>query len=205
MYVFLSNIFYRFSLTPIFKKLDAFIPALSLLGTFRNLRCFSFMFHKRQRKFLNKIPTPVCFFLLYIYIVNICFLSNRFYVFYWRQFSKSWTPSFLPYPCSVGWSLRLFFVYFPQKKPQRSTWDTNPCVFLFIIYIYSKCMFFEWDIFMSFHWRQFSKSWTPSFLPYPCSVHRLNLLFCWLLHNQHKADLNDITNPCVFLFIILYY
>ena len=32
MYVFLSKVFSKFMLTPILKKLDAFIPALSLLG-----------------------------------------------------------------------------------------------------------------------------------------------------------------------------
>ena len=31
MHVFLSTIFCKFLLTPIFKKLDAFIPAISLL------------------------------------------------------------------------------------------------------------------------------------------------------------------------------
>ena len=71
MYVFLSVIFYKFLLTPIFKKLDAFIPALFLLRKallfFRLFR----VFHGKSFRKVKLIPTPVCFFLLY-YIYSKC-------------------------------------------------------------------------------------------------------------------------------------
>ena len=62
-------------------------------------------------------------------------------ILYWRQFSKSWTPSFLPYSCSwniiVGWQFRV-----TPLSTDNDIVDTNPCVFLFIIlYIVNVCFF----------------------------------------------------------------
>ena len=65
MYVFLSDIFYKFLLTPIFKKLDAFIPALSLLLNLFLSGLFTVCVPQTKDQTKKVVPTPVCFFLLY--------------------------------------------------------------------------------------------------------------------------------------------
>ena len=79
MYVFLSEIFCKLLLTPILKKLDAFIPALSLL-----LRLFvnwPLLFCVSTKRPVNKqlIPTPVCFFLLYYSISNNMYVTQNYF------------------------------------------------------------------------------------------------------------------------------
>ena len=82
-----------FLLTPIFKKLDAFIPALSLLANYYFSALLFCCLQQNEQKSSNITP-PVCFFLLY-YIYSKCmyFWVTCFMDFHWRQFSKSWTPS----------------------------------------------------------------------------------------------------------------
>ena len=78
MYVFLSVTFYKFSLTPIFKKLGAFIPALSLLGIDRSL-LFLFSYRKQKKKEAIVVPTPVCFFLLYYSISSNMYITQNYF------------------------------------------------------------------------------------------------------------------------------
>ena len=68
MYVFLSSIFYRFSLTPIFKKLDAFIPALSLLGTYVPSLAFLYVLHTKNQRWYVNDTNPCVFLFIILYI-----------------------------------------------------------------------------------------------------------------------------------------
>ena len=73
------------------------------------------------------------------------------------------------------------FLFFVSKKHKNSSKidESTPVCFFLLYYIYSKCMYFWVVYFTDFRWRQFSKSWTPSFLPYPCSALTYHLwLFC---------------------------
>ena len=79
MYVFLSRAFYKFSLTPIFKKLDAFIPALLLLGARFSLYCLYLYSPNTQYKEKRDVPTPVCFFLFYYSISNNMYTSQNYF------------------------------------------------------------------------------------------------------------------------------
>ena len=141
MHVFLSDTFYKFSLAPIFKKLDAFIPALSLLLN-DSLLVFVFVTLQQNQQRIDSIPTPVCFFLLYYIYSKHMFLSNGFYVFDWRQFSKSWTPSFLPYPCSVILFYFCYcFLFSTKNKAEIKKWYQPLCVsFYYIILLITKCI-----------------------------------------------------------------
>ena len=101
-------------ITPIFKKLDAFIPALSLLLPTFVIALICFMYHKAQSN--NKRHyQPLCVSFYYIYIVNVyisvCIIFTEFH---WRQFSKSWTSSFLPYPCSLPFTALLHLFCCPK-------------------------------------------------------------------------------------------
>ena len=133
--------------TPIFKKLDAFIPALSLLDLLFHLCCFTAVFHTTYSIDEKVIPTPVCFFLLYIYIVNVCFF------FEWHIFYKfSLTPifkklaAFIPALSLLGKNVyRLFFhlhIPYANTSNRRFVIPTPVCFFLlYYIYIVNVCLF----------------------------------------------------------------
>ena len=172
-------------------SLSTFLCVLWLLSTIKA--------HKET----YKIPTPVCFFLLY-YIYSKCmyFWVEHLSPFYWRQFSKSWTPSFLPYPCSLSIFLLAFFVAYPLQKQEEKYVIPTPVCFFLLYYIYSKCMFFWMSCFTNFRWRQFSKSWTLSFLPYPCSwTFDIMLFICYCSTITTAWYQTRIPTPvCFFLF-----
>ena len=137
----MSGVFYKFTLTPIFKKLDAFIPALSLLRSSLLCVLFNCVIQYTQQRF-KCIPTPVCFFLLhYIYSKYMFFWVTCFASFPWRQFSKSWTPSFLPYPCSEPSFTFFIFCRHPPSKKQKVKDVYQPlCVsFYYIILLVTTC------------------------------------------------------------------
>ena len=71
---------------------------------------------------------------------SVLILSNMFYRR--RQFSKSWTPSFLPYSCSVIHLHFLLFFSIPKKHQKVQMKRYQPLCVSFYYYIYSKCMFF---------------------------------------------------------------
>ena len=135
MYVFLSDVFYKVSLAPIFKKLDAFIPALSLLANYIFcLLLFSISQQHQTEDIIWYQPLCVSFYYI-IYIVNVCiFECTIFTNFHWRQFSKSWTPSFLPYSApGVFYFFACFLAFRTKTIKEIKNEITNPCVFLFII------------------------------------------------------------------------
>ena len=132
------------------------------------------------------------------------FLRRVFHIFIWRQFSKSWEPSFLPYPCS---KLRFCFVIFgcfPKTTKQKRRRYQPLCVSFYYI-IYSKYMFF-WVIRFEFYCcRQFSKSWTPSLLPYPCSsVVFSHGYFFVFAHKKPWEKTTRYQPPCVSFYYIIY-
>ena len=126
-----------------------------------------------------------------------------FYIFYWRQFSKSWTSSFLPYPCSAPLLLLAFWLVFPtQFKASKSKVYQPLCVSFYYI-IYSKCIYYYVKYSYMLHWRQFSKSWTPSFLPYPCSL--MPTHFCYLISVLNQTtEMSSHINPPVCFFLLYY-
>ena len=131
-------------------------------------------------------------------------MSNLFYVFNWRHFSKSWTPSFLPYPCSSGCLLTgLYCFVYPQNGQLTNSLYQPLCVsFYYIIYIVS--IRFLSNMLYKNNWRQFSKSWAPSFLPYPCSVHNFQLCFIVVLF-QNNSTVENYKIPTPVCFFLLYY
>ena len=123
--------------TPIFKKLDAFIPALSLLDLLFHLCCFTAVFHTTYSIDEKVIPTPVCFFFLYIYSKCMFFWVTYFLqIFTNANFQKAGRL----HSCLImlGNSFLISFLFYgSHKKQTRSkTRCTNPCVFLFIILYY---------------------------------------------------------------------
>ena len=193
-------------LAPIFKKLDAFIPALSLLPCFTHTCLDIFVTSNIYASMSKVIPTPVCFFLLY-YIYSKCmyFWVHCFTDFHWRQFSKSWTPSFLPYPCSLRlWHLSFCIVVSNNTKTDAIN-CTNPCVFLFIIlYIYSKCMYFWVHYFYKFSLTPIFKK-LDAFIPALSLLGTLLLLFCFVLCIQNKTAEVKRNVPTPVCFFLLYY
>ena len=153
---------------------------------------------------------PACVFLSNItlyYIVNACFFECYIFTdFRWRRFSKSWTPSFLPYPCSVPLLCPcICFVCSTQNIQWQSKDVPTPVCFFLLYYIYSKYMYFWVNYFTSFRWRQFSKSWAPSFLPYPCScTYFINSRLFVVLQTTHMR-VNKVGLPTPVCFFLLYY
>ena len=136
--------FAYFTLPSILKKLDAFIPALSLLGKLHFFALLCLLLRtKRAKKWSDTNPCVFLFIILYIYSEHMFFWVMYFLNFRWRQFSKSWTPSFLPYPCSETSSILFIFWRHPPSKKQRIEDVYQPlCVsFYYIIYIVSICFF----------------------------------------------------------------
>ena len=200
--------FYRFSLTPIFKKLGAFIPALSLLRTFALSLYLFCVFHAKHTVTKQRCTNPCVFLfiILYIYSKYMYFWVNYFTSFRWRQFSKSWTPSFLPYPCSCTYFInsRLFVVLQTTHMRVNKVGLPTPVCFFLLYYIYSKCMYFWVKYFLNLCWRQFSKSWTSSFLPYPCSIIIISVwLLLLFLNNTKQRWWWDVSTPVCFF--LLYY
>ena len=150
---------------------------------------------------------PLCVSFYYIiYSKHMYFWIKHFTCFRWRQFSKSWTPSFLPYPCSVhSFFFALFFCVPIGTQKGKEKWIQTPlCVsFYYIIYIVSVCFYAMCR--MSFPWRQFSKSWTPSFLPYPCSLIKLILPgFCVVPQKSRQDKFKRYQPLCVSFYYIIY-
>ena len=71
--------FYVTHMTPIFKKLDAFIPALSLLRNYFFLYCLYLILKYTIQKEVVIIPTPVCFFLLYYSISSNMYVTQNYF------------------------------------------------------------------------------------------------------------------------------
>ena len=154
---------------------------------------------------INEDNQPLCVSFYYIiYIVNICFLRTIFSPFYvWRQFSKSWTPSFLPYTARSASYLSAVVLCFPQNKAGKIIrWYQPLCVSFYYI-IYSKCMLF-WECFLSFTFdANFQKAGRLHSCLIPAPVIWFSaFFFCY--SQKMKAENQSDTNPCVFLFIILY-
>ena len=207
MYVFLRDILCVFTWRQFSKSwTPSFLPYPCSLVKF--ILMLFLNYHKQHQNKLKRYQ-PLCVSFYYIiYIVNVCIFEYTIFTdFHWCQFSKSWTPSFLPYPCSESFRCCVFRFSISTNNNEMNLDVTNPCVFLFImLYIYSKCMYFWVKDFIYFCWRQFSKSWTPSFLPYPCSLMpACRGIFCLCSTNIPRQAVIRCTNPCVFLFIILYY
>ena len=123
----------HFLLTPIFKKLDAFIPALPLLGKLSTLLDNFVVFHNKSSKVDNMIPTPVCFFLLYyIYSKYMFFWVSCFTCLLDANFQKAGRL----HSCLI---VLLKLSYLPvflcatKTQANKTTRCTNPCVFLFIV------------------------------------------------------------------------
>ena len=153
-----------------FQKAGRLHSCLIMLG---NSFLISFLFygsHKKQTRSKTRCTNPCVFLFIILYIYSK-------YMFFWVMcFTSPIDANFqkagrlhsclipAPQPC---FATLQFLVYYHKPKQSSKTRSTNPCVFLFIIlYIYSKRMYFWVTYFTDFRWRQFSKSWTPSFLPY---------------------------------------
>ena len=76
----------------------------------------------------------------------------------WRQFSKSWTPSFLPYPCSVTHCAVVQFRWDLIVLPHNEIKVYQPLCVSFYYIIYSKCMYFWVAHFMIFTDANFQKA-----------------------------------------------
>ena len=96
-------------LTPIFKKLDAFIPALSLLANYYFSALLFCCLQQNEQKSSNITP-PVCFFLLYyIYSKHMYFWVTRFVFFIDANFQKAGRLHSCLTPARF---IRLFLLYF---------------------------------------------------------------------------------------------
>ena len=144
MYVFLSDVFYWISLTPIFKKLDAFIPALPLLGTWSTRVVLFMMFHHKTTRVDHIMYQPLCVSFYYIYIVNVCFFEwHILCVYIGANFQKAGRLHSCLTPARQHVLSCCLYVFVPQKRQQESTWTYQPlCVsFYYIIYIVNVCIF----------------------------------------------------------------
>ena len=123
--------------TPIFKKLDAFIPALSLLLKLLFLLGYCYWFSITPSRNNNEITNPCVFLfiILYIYSKHMYFCVKYFLYLCWRQFSKSWTPSFLPYPCSLIESCFVCLLILHKQTKQDSRNLPTPVCFFLLYYI----------------------------------------------------------------------
>ena len=204
MYVFLSDVFHKFLLTPIFKKLDAFIPALSLLGSYVLCDVAWECDHSRSITQNVEDTNPCVFLFIILYTVNIHIFENQDLRFTWRQFSKSWTPSFLPYSVPRLRRYLPLFVCFHTKTASNDEDNQPLCVsFYYIIYIVNICIF-ECNISQTFIDANFQKAGRlhSCLIPAPVLFSSVLFVFSYLKYTTQKKTV--VTNPCVFLFIILY-
>ena len=116
MYVFLSDVFYKVSLAPIFKKLDAFIPALSLLANYIFcLLLFSISQQHQTEDIIWYQPLCVSFYYI-IYIVNVCiFECSILQVFVDANFQIAGRL----HSCLIvlgSFFFNFYFFVFPQKN-----------------------------------------------------------------------------------------
>ena len=135
------NIFLYFSLTPIFKKLDAFIPALPLLLNQHFCVVFLFMFHKQPRRNVERLTNPCVFLFIILYIVNVCFFEWFILCFLLAPIFKK-LDAFIPALSLLGLASTLFIVFcFPQKTTNNVEAENQPlCVsFYYIILLVTTC------------------------------------------------------------------
>ena len=125
--------------------------------------------------------------------------------FHWRQFSKSWRSSFLPYSArKISFLLLLFFDY-PSKNNKRRK-DKHPlCVsFYYYIYIVNVC-FFEWHILHVFTDANFQKAGHLHSCLTPAPVHLFILLFLRRFFESTNSKINKWYQPlCVSFYYIIY-
>ena len=131
-----------FLLTPIFKKLDAFIPALSLLGTYIFQHLFLFCLLPKQNKRCRKMYQPLCVSFCYIiYIVDVCFLCKIFHGYVDANFQKAGRL----HSCLIPARWLLFCVVFfvllqKQHKRVRELYQPLCVSFYYIIVLVTTCI-----------------------------------------------------------------
>ena len=189
---------------PIFKKLDAFIPALSLLGNVW-IAVFLCVVAQHNTAIHTWLPTPVCFFLLY-YIYSKCmyFWVEHFTNFHWRQFSKSWTPSFLPYNAPQPINCMLFYLLFHNKYNMQFIGSIpTPVCFFLLYYIYSKYILL-WEHLLCFIIdANFQKAGRlhSCLIPAPVVFYTFHFILCF----HTKCERYKIRVPTPVCFFLFYY
>ena len=129
------------------------------------------------------------------------FLRTRLLLYIDHQFSKSWTSSFLPYPCSCAFFICfMFFSILKKHKTNEKRWYQPLCVsFYYIIYIVNICIFeyLSYSVFLDANFQKAGRL-------HSCLITfaGLTLYFCFVVfYNKKKQRVKVIPTPvCFFLF-----